>query len=122
MMVMDGECGYVLPLRFHDSSLSVSSKDALLSTECPSQTEAGCGHHTTDPDNTLTTLSERDRHSKWRCSSTRTTDQLWKKLQMPRTNRTEVNRQHIVRPLMNNRARVSSRVCCHPPLTREQFL
>lgn len=71
MTIMDGECGYVLPLHLHDSSLSASSKDALLSTECPSQTQAGYGHHTADPRNTFTTLRERDRHSKWRCGSTR---------------------------------------------------
>lgn len=33
----------------------------------PPHTEAGYDHHTVHPDNTFTTLRERDRHLKWRC-------------------------------------------------------
>lgn len=68
--IIDGECGYVLPLHLHDSSLSASGKDVLLSTGCSSETEAGYDHHTADPYNTFTTLRERDRHSKWKCGIT----------------------------------------------------
>lgn len=102
--IIDGECGYVLSLCLHDSSLSASSKDALLSTECPSQTEVGYGHHTADTDNTFTTLRERDRHSKWRCGSTEDHNLAVRK-KKERTfiaSRTEQDQQQIVRLLMNN--------------------